>query len=80
VGQRFVLRIQHAITDAAVLELRERFEDIIGTNLLEQTVSLPEEQNEPELADMPRLVFVPARKNFGRFRQFIDAVNVAPWA
>jgi hypothetical protein len=43
-------------------------------------VSLPEEQNEPELADMPRLVFVPARKNFGRFRQFIDAVNVAPWA
>jgi uncharacterized protein (TIGR00730 family) len=80
VGERFVMRIQHAITDAAVLELRERFADIVGSNVLEQTVSLPEEQNEPELADMPRLVFVPARKNFGRFRQFIDAVNVAPWA
>lgn len=80
VGERLVIRIQHALTDAAVAELRERFVDVIGHHELEQTVELPEEKNEPEVAGLPRLVFVPVRKNFGRFRQLINAVNVAPWA
>lgn len=77
VDQRLVLRIRTAITDGALDEIRENFKDIIGANHFEQTVALPEESNEPELAGLPRLVFVPVKKNFGRLRMFIDAVNAA---
>jgi len=42
-----------------------------------QSAALPEEQNEPDIADLPRLVLLPKRKNFGRIRQLIDAVNRA---
>ncbi|MEI6872488.1 MAG: TIGR00730 family Rossman fold protein [Verrucomicrobiota bacterium] len=78
VGERLVIRMNYALADSALFEFRERFHDIIGDHQLEQTVALPEEHNEPELANLPRLVFIPARKNFGRFRQLIDAINVAP--
>ena len=77
VDQRLVLRIRTAITDGALDEIRENFKDIIGANHFEQTVALPEESNEPDLAGLPRLVFVPVKKNFGRLRMFIDAVNAA---
>jgi uncharacterized protein (TIGR00730 family) len=80
VDQRLVLRMRHALTDAALDDIREAFKDIIGENQLEQTVALPEEHNEPDLEGMPRLVFVPAKKNFGRLRVLIDAVNTAPLA
>ncbi len=79
VRDHLVIRMKHAITDEAIAELREGFVDIIGDHVLEQTVALPEEQNEPELLNLPRLIFVPARKNFGRFRCLIDAINVVPW-
>lgn len=79
VGQRFVIRIHHALSDSALAEIRSGFGDILGTNALEQTTELPEEQNESEIAGLPRLVFVPAVKNFGRFRQLINAVNSAEW-
>jgi hypothetical protein len=36
---------------------------------------LPQEKNEPEIWDLPRLIFTPFRTRFGRFRQLIDAIN-----
>jgi hypothetical protein len=75
VGERLVIRMQRPLTEASLLALREDFEDLLGENPLEQTVALPEERNEPQLAGFPRLVFLPAKKNFGRLRQFINAVN-----
>jgi uncharacterized protein (TIGR00730 family) len=77
VGGQFVMRIQRPIQDAALARIREDFGDILGSNPIEQTVLLPEESNEPEISALPRLVFTPARKNFGRFRQLIDVVNSA---
>ena len=38
--------------------------------------ALPQEQNQPEIADLPRLVLTPHRHAFGRYRQLIDAINV----
>ena len=80
VGEQLVIRMLRPISEIALFEMRERFSDVFGGNPLEQTVQLPEESNEPELADLPRLVFVPVRKSFGRFRQIINALNVAPYA
>lgn len=79
VGNHMVIRIKRAVTDEAIKELQESFADILGKNTIEQTVALPDEQNEPEIHSLPRLIFVPAHKNFGRFRCMIDAINVAPW-
>ena len=75
VGERFVIRMRYPLEDAALQGLRENFGDILGIHALEQTVQLPEEANEPEISALPRLIFIPAKKNFGRFRQLIDAVN-----
>lgn len=77
VGERFVMRIQKPLADASLEQIRGRFSDILGTHGLEQTVHLPEELNEPEIASLPRLIFTPTRKNFGLFRHLIDAVNLA---
>jgi hypothetical protein len=38
---------------------------------------LKPEKNEPELSNMPRLVAGSHRRNFGRLRQLIDAINQA---
>jgi hypothetical protein len=53
------------------------FADMIEQGKIVQTKALPEEANEPELADLPRLVLQPFRRNFGRFRVFLDAINAA---
>jgi len=40
--------------------------------------ALPEEVEEPTLADFPRLTLTFNRRDFGRLRQLIDALNRAP--
>ncbi len=77
VGARLVMRVQQKLTAAAVAKLNADFPDIIATGEIVQGDALPEEHNEPELADLPRLVLTPHRRNFGRLRQFIDAINAA---
>jgi uncharacterized protein (TIGR00730 family) len=77
VGERFVIRIKRPLKEAAVEGLRGKFGDILGGHSLDQTVALPEEQNEPEILGLPRLIFIPAKKNFGRFRCLIDSINEA---
>jgi hypothetical protein len=38
---------------------------------------LRQEQDEPELSRLPRLICGPHRRNFGRMRQLINAINLA---
>ncbi len=77
VGQRLVMRLVKSLTPAAVAHLNEGFADILVGGEIVQGPALHEERNEPELAALPRLVLSPKRKNFGRFRQLIDAINTA---
>ena len=77
VGQRLVIRLEKKLTSAAIGQLNASFTDVIREGEITQTAALPEEQNEPEIAALPRLVLAPRRKNFGRIRQLIDAVNLA---
>ena len=78
VGNRMVIRIERKLTADAVAELNTRFAELRDVHDLVQTTALPEESNEPELAELPRLVLTPHRKNFGRLRKLIDAINDAP--
>jgi NAD(P)H-hydrate repair Nnr-like enzyme with NAD(P)H-hydrate dehydratase domain len=77
VGARMVIRLTHQLTAGALAQLNEQFDDILKTPTIVQTEALPEEANEPELAPYPRLVLTPHQRNFGRLRQFIDAVNAS---
>lgn len=77
VGARMVIRLTQRLTAAALAELNATFDDILKTPEIIQTGALPEEANEPELAEFPRLVLTPHQRNFGRLRQLIDAINAS---
>lgn len=75
VNDLLVIRISSELTPAKIQALSKEFADIIVVGSIEQRSALPEESSEPELADMPRLVFHFNRKHLGRLRQMIDAIN-----
>ncbi len=77
VGNRMVIRIQKALSAAAVADLNVKFADLLQVGEIAQGKALLEEKNEPELQDMARLVLTPRRTNFGHLRRLIDAVNDA---
>ncbi len=77
VGDHLVIRLMHRISKRALAELNRQFADLIRAGGITQGSALDQEKNEPELWDLPRLVLQPHRHNFGRFRQLIDAINLA---
>lgn len=77
VGDQLVVRICHKLTDKAVADLNKNFADIVREGEIVQGTALPPEQNEPEISTLPRLVLSPHRRDFGRFRQLIDAINAS---
>ncbi|HEX3817790.1 MAG TPA: TIGR00730 family Rossman fold protein [Chthoniobacterales bacterium] len=78
VGSKLVYRLLHRLTSAALAQLNEEFADMLRSGTIEQGGPLPQEQNQPEIAQLPRLVFTPHRSAFGRYRQLINAINQAP--
>ncbi len=77
VGDRLAIRITRRITGRAVAELNRQFADLLRAGQITQGSALDPEKNEPEIWDLPRLVLQPHRHSFGRFRQLIDAINLA---
>lgn len=77
VRKRLSIRIKNALTAEALQELNRDFADLLAEGEIVARKPLPEEANEPELADLPRLVLSPRRNNFGRLRALIDAINDA---
>jgi uncharacterized protein (TIGR00730 family) len=77
VGDQLVFRICRPLSNAAVAELNEKFADLVRTGEIVQGSALRQEKNEPEIWQLPRLIFTPHRRSFGRFRQLIDAINLA---
>ena len=75
VGDKIVVRIQGKLTDAAVAALNETFPDLVKSGKIKQSGPLEAEADEPELNPLGRIVFRHSRRNFGRLREFIDAVN-----
>ncbi|CAN5472034.1 TIGR00730 family Rossman fold protein [soil metagenome] len=77
VGERMVVRLTRKLTAGAVERLNAEFEDILKKGVFRQGPALKAEANEPEIADLPRLICTPFRRNYGRLRQFIDAINAS---
>ncbi|HTU93161.1 MAG TPA: LOG family protein [Gemmataceae bacterium] len=72
-----LLRLQDRLSDERMERLRDEFADIVVAGTFEQTEALPEEINETHIAALPRLRFRFDRRNLGRLRQLIDAINQA---
>ena len=76
VKEQLVLRLTSGIDPLKVSELKSRFSDILipGGDLF-LSGPLPIEADEPEAAHLPRLIVDFDRKDFGRLRDLIDAIN-----
>lgn len=77
VREKTVFRIKRKLTVAAMAKLNEEYGDLVLEGVLEQGTSLPEEQNEEGITHLPRIIGVLKHGEYGRWRQFIDAINLA---
>ncbi len=77
VGSQLVLRLCKWLTPGALVELNKQFAELLRSGVIEQRGALPQEKNQPEIWNLPRLILTPHRYEFGRYRQLIDAINLA---
>lgn len=75
VGKRLVLRLNRQISDVHLSKLNNDFSDICLNSSLERITATKAEIDDNDLPDKPRLAFQFARRDFGRLRQLIDAIN-----
>lgn len=70
-----VLRLQQKPSEKLIEELNDSFRDILIDGQYVVSGPLSDERDEPDLAELPRLVFHFDRRKFGRLRQLIDRIN-----
>ena len=75
VDRRMILRLKQRLTDDHLDTLTREFADLLETGAFEQRAALPEEADEPNLQDLPRLAFHYHRRSAGRIRQLINRIN-----
>lgn len=75
VNDLLVLRISTQLSAERLDAINQEFADIVVSGVIEQRGPLPEESNEPEIVDLPRLIFHFNRRNLGRLRQLINRIN-----
>jgi uncharacterized protein (TIGR00730 family) len=70
-----VLRLKRAPTAAILQALNEDFADLIAGQPLQSLEATPEEVEDQDELDRPRIAFGFNRRDYGRLRQLIDALN-----
>lgn len=75
VKEKLVFRLKEALHPLLLDAINVHFADILVSGQFEQSRTLDQEHDEPDLHHMPRLVFHFNRRSLGRLRQLIDAVN-----
>jgi hypothetical protein len=75
VRDRVVIRLERELSDDAVHRLAAEFSDLIKQGTVEKSRALPEETNEPELLDKPRLVFALNRQSPSRLYEMVLKIN-----
>lgn len=77
VRDKMVIRIQKRLTAAAIEKLNTDFQALVAADKITQSEALPEESEDSHLAQHPRIVLIPHRRDFGAIRLFLDAINLA---
>jgi uncharacterized protein (TIGR00730 family) len=75
VKQKLVFRLNEPLHPELLAEINAAFADILAEGQFEQRGPLGEEKDEPDLANLSRLVFQFNRRSLGRLRQLIDVIN-----
>lgn len=75
VRSQLVLRLSQAPSAACLDEINRSFADLLVSGRFTVGGPLPEEKDEPDLKDLPRLIFHFNRRDFGRLRRLIDCLN-----
>ena len=70
-----VIRMKHAPSSSAVAAMNEDFADIINGLPITQVEPTPEEREDEDQVDLPRIGFGFNRRDYGRLRQLIDRIN-----
>ena len=72
-----VIRLSRPLAPEIVAALAAEFRDIIVAGTIELCSPFPVERDEPATLHLPRIAFRFDRRNFGRLRMLIDAINAA---
>jgi len=75
VGDHLSIRIKKELTVKHLKEANRLFPTLTHLGKIQAGTALPEEENEPELKDLPRLLVPFDRKDFGSLRSLIDFIN-----
>jgi uncharacterized protein (TIGR00730 family) len=76
IGNLLVIRLRSGISQHKVEDLKSRFSEILRPQgEIYLSGPLPEEKNEPEIKDLPRLLLDFDRKHFGGLKALIDSIN-----
>ncbi|TFE72073.1 LOG family protein [Methylacidiphilum caldifontis] len=77
VGEKLVIRVYRPPGDEELEALRNDFSDIMTKpDTLHVSAALAQESNEPEIAQLPRIVFAFNKRSYGRLRMFINRINL----
>jgi uncharacterized protein (TIGR00730 family) len=74
VGERLVLRVRSAPSDAQLAALNREFADLLASGRIERVSITPAEARDDDAVGLERVALYP-RPSFGRLRQLIDALN-----
>lgn len=75
VREQMVIRINQPLSAKALDELNGKFGGLLVEGKIEQRDALPQERDDTHLSDKPRLVLIPAKKDFGLLRVLINHIN-----
>jgi uncharacterized protein (TIGR00730 family) len=75
VKEKVSLRLKKKLSQKLMNEIHREFTFLSLNGKFEQSGALDEERNEPELNELPRLVFPFDRRDFGSLRRLIDFIN-----
>jgi hypothetical protein len=70
-----VLRVKHAPSASAVESLNDDFADIVLGEKFKIIEATPEEKEDDDHVELPRIAFGFDRRQYGRLRQLLDVIN-----
>jgi len=70
-----VIRLQHTPSASALKALNEDFADLIEGEPVKAISATPEEVEDGDMPDLPRIAFGFKRRAYGRLREMIDVLN-----
>lgn len=73
---RYVIRLNHMLTATALQQICAQFSDLCKSGEFELLAHAEPDQDEPEMAALPRLSFHFNGRHYGRLRELLDVINL----